>query len=233
MFKGKKYRAVLEKVDRTKRYSLREAITLAKENHYAKFDETVDMAFRLGVDPRHAEQMVRGTLVLPKGLGKKVRVLVIAKGEKEKEAIEAGADMVGAEEYIEKIQNGWADVDIIIATPDMMGMLGKVAKILGPKGLMPNPKVGTVTFDIARAVQEAKAGKVQFKVDKSGNLHIPIGKVSFSVDDLMENAIAVIDAVLRAKPAGLKGQYLKNAVVTTTMGLSYKLDLNEIQNLVR
>lgn len=233
MERGKKYRALLEKVDRTKRYSLREALGLAKENRYAAFDETVEIIFRLGVDPRHAEQMVRGTVVLPKGLGKTVRVLVIAKGEKEKEAIEAGADMVGAEDYIEKIQNGWADVDVIIATPDMMGMLGKVAKILGPKGLMPNPKVGTVTFDIERAVKEAKSGKVQFKVDKGGNLHIPVGKASFSVDDLYENCVAVIDAVIRAKPAGLKGQYIKNAVITTTMGLSYKLDLNELQSLVR
>ncbi len=233
MERGKKYRSILENVDRTKRYSLREALNLAKKNRYAAFDETVELVLRLGVDPRHAEQMVRGTVVLPKGLGKPIRVLVIAKGEKEKESIQAGADMVGAEDYIEKIQQGWDDVDVIIATPDMMGILGKVAKILGPKGLMPNPKVGTVTFEVERAVKEAKAGKVQFKVDKGGNLHIPVGKASFSVDDLYENCLAVIDAVLRAKPVGLKGQYIKNAVITTTMGLSYKLDLNEIQTIVR
>ncbi len=226
--RGKKYVAVLEKYDKHKPYPLREALELVKELAYAKFDETVDMAIRLNVDPRHADQMVRGTVVLPHGTGKKVRVLVFAKGEAAKQAEEAGADFVGAEELVEKIQKEeWTDFDVAIATPDMMSLVGRLGKILGPRGLMPNPKVGTVTKDVAKAVKEAKAGKIQFRVDKAGNIHAPIGKVSFDVEKLEENARALINAVIAARPPAVKGQYVRNISVSSTMGPGVKVDLTE------
>mgnify|MGYP000259322741 CR=1 FL=1 len=228
MSRGKKYIQMLEKVDRFKRYPLEEAIELAKETSYAQFDETVELSFRLGVDPRHADQMVRGSVVLPAGTGKKVRVLVITQGEKEKEAEEAGADMVGSDEYLEKIQDGWLDFDLLIATPDMMSKLGKLGKILGPRGLMPSPKTGTVTMDIGKAVKEAKAGKVNYKVDRQGNLHIPIGKRSFSTEDLLANAKEVIGDVKKSRPASCKGQFIRNLVVATTMGPGIKVELSKL-----
>ncbi|HDG68230.1 MAG TPA: 50S ribosomal protein L1, partial [candidate division Zixibacteria bacterium] len=214
--------------DRLKPYPLREALELVKKMAYAKFDETVDMAIRLNVDPRHADQMVRGTVVLPHGTGKTVRVLVFAKGDKAKEAEEAGADFVGAEDLIEKIQGGWTDFDVAIATPDMMPMVGRLGKILGPRGLMPNPKVGTVTQDVAKAVKEAKAGKIQFRVDKAGNIHAPIGKVSFDVDKLTENAMTLVDAIVKARPASVKGQYVKNITVSSTMGPGVRVDISDV-----
>ena len=226
--RGKKYRAAVEQYDRLKPYPLREALELVKKMAYAKFDETVDMAIRLNVDPRHADQMVRGTVVLPHGTGKTVRVLVFAKGDKAKEAEEAGADFVGAEDLIEKIQGGWTDFDVAIATPDMMPMVGRLGKILGPRGLMPNPKVGTVTQDVAKAVKEAKAGKIQFRVDKAGNIHAPIGKVSFDVDKLVENATTLIDAIVKARPASVKGQYVKNITVSSTMGPGVRVDISDV-----
>jgi len=226
--RGKKYRAAVEQYDRLKPYPLREALELVKKMAYAKFDETVDMAIRLNVDPRHADQMVRGTVVLPHGTGKTVRVLVFAKGDKAKEAEEAGADFVGAEDLIEKIQGGWTDFDVAIATPDMMPMVGRLGKILGPRGLMPNPKVGTVTQDVAKAVKEAKAGKIQFRVDKAGNIHAPIGKVSFDVDKLTENAMTLVDAIVKARPASVKGQYVKNITVSSTMGPGVRVDISDV-----
>src|SRR5512140_132266 len=215
---GKKLNAALAKVDRNKSYTLKEAINLVKAASYAKFDETVDLMVRLGVDPRHADQMVRGAVVLPNGLGKDVRVLVFAKGEKEKEARDAGADFVGAEDLVTKIQEGWFDFDTAIATPDMMGVVGKIGKLLGPRGLMPNPKVGTVTFDIGRAVKESKSGKVEFRVEKAGIIHAPVGKVSFDEVKLQENILALFDALLKAKPAAAKGTYVKKISLSSTMG---------------
>lgn len=220
----KKYKEAFGKVDREKRYDLDEALTLLPQLSYAKFDETVEVAFRLGVDPRHADQMVRGSVVLPNGLGKKVRVLVFAKGQKEKEAEEAGADYVGAEDLIEKIQKGWLDFDSTIATPDVMGMVSKLGKILGPRGLMPNPKVGTVTFDVAKTVKEMKAGRVEFRVDKAGNLHAPVGKLSFGKEKLLENVTALIDTVIRLKPASSKGTYVKGLALSSTMSPGIKMD---------
>jgi large subunit ribosomal protein L1 len=215
---GKKIAAVNEKIETGREYSLEEAIKLLKESSFAKFDETVDMSVNLGVDPRKSEQMVRGTVVLPNGIGKTVRVLVFAKGEKEKEALEAGADFVGAEDMVEKIQKGWLDFDKSVATPDIMGTVGKLGKILGPRGLMPNPKLGTVTFDIAKTVKEIKAGKVEYKTEKAGIVHVPIGKVSFDVEKLVENARTVIGSLVKAKPATSKGKYLRKATVSSTMG---------------
>ncbi len=220
----KKYGEAKGKVDREKRYMMDEAMELLPQIAYAKFDETVELALRLGVDPRHADQMVRGSVVLPNGLGKKVRVLVFAKGQKEKEAEEAGADFVGAEDLIDKIQKGWTDFDKTIATPDMMGQVSKLGKILGPRGLMPNPKVGTVTFEIGKTVKEMKAGRVEFRVDKAGNLHIPVGKVSFGKDKLLENVNSLIDAVIRLKPPSSKGTYVKGIAVSTTMSPGIKVD---------
>jgi large subunit ribosomal protein L1 len=227
MQRGKNYLKVKEKVE-NKTYPLPEAIKLVKESSFAKFDETIELSVRLGVDPRHADQIVRGTIVLPHGTGKKIKVLVLTKGEKEKEAQEAGADMVGADEYIEKISKGWTDVDVIVATPDMMGSVGKLGKILGPKGLMPNPKSGTVTFEIAKAVKEIKAGRVEYRVDKSGNIGVPIGKVSFPEDALLDNAKIFLGTIIRARPASAKGTYLKNASLSSTMGVGIKLDTQEI-----
>jgi large subunit ribosomal protein L1 len=198
---------------------------------FAKFDETVELALRLGVDPRHADQMVRGSVALPNGLGKKVRVLVFAKGQKEKEAEEAGAEFVGAEDLIEKVQKGWLDFDKAIATPDVMGMVSKLGKILGPRGLMPNPKVGTVTFDIAKTVKEIKAGRVEFRVDKAGNLHIPVGKISFGKEKLLENVNSLLEAIVRLKPPSSKGTYVKGIAVCTTMSPGIKIDPAYVRNL--
>ncbi|EEP60747.1 50S ribosomal protein L1 [Sulfurihydrogenibium yellowstonense] len=231
--RGKKYLEALKLIDKEKTYSLDEAIQKLKEVEKVlqrKFDETVELIFRLGVDPKYADQMVRGSAVLPHGLGRELKVLVIASGEKLKEAEEAGADYVGGEEIINKIANeNWIDFDVVIATPDMMPKLAKLGKILGPRGLMPNPKVGTVTTDIKRAVTEAKKGRVEFKVDKTGNLHVPVGKISFEDYKLKENILAVVDSVLKAKPPGAKGQYIRNVVLKTTMSPSVKLNPAEIQ----
>lgn len=222
--KGKKYLEAVAKVDRDRKYALEEGVNLVKETGFAKFDETVDLAVRLGVDPRKADQMVRGSVTLPHGTGKSVTVLVFAKGEKDKEARDAGADYVGAEDMAEKIQNGWLDFDRVIATPDMMGVVGKLGRILGPRGLMPNPKSGTVTFDIAQTVQDVKAGQVEFRVEKAGIIHCPIGKRSFPVEKLMENARALLETLLRMKPATSKGQYIRSAAISSTMGVGVKLD---------
>ncbi|MGB9716687.1 MAG: 50S ribosomal protein L1 [Thermodesulfovibrionales bacterium] len=222
---GKKMNAVLEKIEKNKAYPLEEAINIIKESSFAKFDESVDLAINLGIDPRKSDQMVKGSVVLPHGIGKQVRVLVFAKGEKEKEAIEAGADIVGAEDIVEKITKGWLDFDKAVATPDIMGLVGKLGKILGPRGLMPNPKLGTVTFDIAKAVREIKAGKVEFKAEKAGIVHVPIGKVSFETRKLVENALAVIDSIIKAKPATSKGKYIKKVSVSSTMGPGITIDI--------
>jgi large subunit ribosomal protein L1 len=222
---SKRYRAGLEKVDRTQKYPLEEAMRLALEVPPAKFDETVELAVRLGVDPRQADQNVRGTCQLPHGTGKNVRVLVFAKGDKVREAEEAGADFAGGEEIANKISaEGWLDFDKAIATPDMMGIVGKLGKVLGPRGLMPNPKVGTVTMDVAKAVRELKAGKVEYRVEKAGIVHVPIGKRSFGAEKLLENANAVLGSLERAKPSAAKGTYLRSIAVTTTMGAGIKVD---------
>jgi large subunit ribosomal protein L1 len=222
---GKRYRAALSSIDRSKRYPLDEAIRLAAESAKAKFDETMEIAVRLGVDPRQADQNVRGTVILPHGTGKSVRVLVFAKGEKEREAQEAGADYVGGEDLVKKITTeNWLDFDKAIATPDMMGLVGRIGKILGPRGLMPNPKVGTVTFDVAKAVSELKAGKVEYRVEKAGIVHVPIGKVSFGPEKLNENARALLNSLIRAKPAAAKGNYLLSISVASTMGPGVKVD---------
>ncbi len=221
---GKKIKAAKEQVEAGKEYPLEEAVGLVKKMAYAKFDETVDLVFNLGVDPRKSDQMVRGTVVLPHGSGKSVRVLVFAKGEKEKEARDAGADFVGAEDMVEKITKGWLDFDKVVATPDIMGIAGKLGKILGPRGLMPNPKLGTVTFDVAKAVREIKAGKVEYKAEKAGVVHIPIGKVSFEEQKLLDNARAIIDAVNKAKPSTSKGKYLKKLSISSTMGPGLRVD---------
>jgi large subunit ribosomal protein L1 len=225
---GKKYAAARAQVpDRP--YSLDEAIPLVQKVKFAKFDETVEISFRLGVDPKHADQMVRGTVVLPHGLGRTKRVLAIAGGEKQREAQEAGADVVGGEEMVEKIQGGWMDFDAVVATPDMMKAVGRLGKVLGPRGLMPNPKTGTVTFDIGKAVREIKAGKVEFRVDKTGIVHAPVGKVSFATDRLLENARALVDSIIRAKPAAAKGRYMKSVTVSSTMGPGVRLDATALE----
>ena len=220
---GKKFRTAVAKVDRTRNYALGEACELVKAASFAKFNETVDAAVRLGVDPRHADQVVRGTVVLPHGTGKSVRVLVVAQGDRAKEAEAAGADFVGVE-FIQKLKDGWLDCDVIVATPDMMGQLGALGRILGPRGLMPNPKAGTVTMDVGRAVREIKAGKIEFRVDKTGNVHAPIGKVSFSAAQLQENLAAFMDTIVKARPSAAKGIYLKSATVSSTMGPGVRLD---------
>jgi large subunit ribosomal protein L1 len=222
---GKKYLTARSLVDRMKRYDLAEALSLVKKIHPAKFDETVEVVVRLGVDPRHADQMVRGSVVMPNGIGKVARVVVFAKGDKEKEALDAGADYVGAEDLVAKIQQeGWLDFDRAVATPDMMSLVGRLGKILGPRGLMPNPKSGTVTFEVGRVVREIKAGKVEFRVDKAGIIHVPVGRVSFSDEALVENARAIVDALIRLKPASSKGQYIKGIAVSSTMGPGIKVD---------
>jgi len=227
--RGKKYEEAKKKIDRNKRYDLEMGIQILKETAKAKFDESVDMAIRLGVNPKHSDQMVRGTVALPHGVGKAVRVLVFAKGEKEKEARDAGADFVGADDLVEKITGGWTDFDKAIATPDMMGTVGKLGKILGPRGLMPNPKVGTVTFEVSRAVKELKAGRVEFKVEKTGIVHTTVGKASFAPEKLKENVLALMDVIIRAKPASSKGTYLKSVAISTTMGPGIKLDPNDLR----
>jgi large subunit ribosomal protein L1 len=220
---GKKYRAVAEKRDAAAKYQARQALELVKTGAFAKFDETVEVAIRLGVDPRHADQVVRGTVVLPAGTGSSVRVLVIAAGDKAREAEAAGADFVGVE-YVAKIKEGFLDFDVMIATPDQMGQVGQLGRVLGPRGLMPNPKAGTVTFDVGRAVRETKAGKIEFRVDKGGNVHAPIGKVSFPLESLEQNFQALMDTIVRAKPAAAKGVYVRNVAVSSTMGPGVSVD---------
>lgn len=230
---SKRYDAAVAKLEAGRQYTVEEAIRVLKEMPGAKFDETVDLSFRLGVDPKHADQMVRGAVVLPNGIGKSVRVAVFAKGEKEREAREAGADLVGAEDLVEKVQGGFMDFDTTIATPDLMGQVGRLGKILGPRGLMPNPKLGTVTFDVGRAVREAKAGKIEFRVDKAGNVHAPIGKRSFGAEQLIANALALIEAIVRAKPASAKGTYLRSLTVSSTMGPGVVIDAQRTANLFK
>jgi large subunit ribosomal protein L1 len=225
---AKKYKAALAKVDRTRRYRLDEAMTLVKETATKKFDETVDAAINLGVDPKHADQVVRGAVVLPHGMGKTVKVAVFAKGDKAREASEAGADIVGAEDLAEKIQGGFMDFDKVLATPDMMGVVGRLGKLLGPRGLMPNPKVGTVSMDIGRAVREQKAGKVEFRVEKAGIVHVPVGKVSFDPEKLKANFSAIMEVIYKAKPQTAKGVYVKNVTVSTTMGPGIKVDVADL-----
>ncbi|MCP4021712.1 MAG: 50S ribosomal protein L1 [Desulfobacteraceae bacterium] len=222
--RSKKHTEALKKVDREANYDPKDALELAVSSSYAKFDETVDVAVRLSVDPRHADQMVRGTVVLPNGLGKEVKVLVFAKGEKEKEALDAGADFVSNDEIIEKIKDGWFGFDKAISTPDMMGTVGKLGRILGPRGLMPNAKTGTVTFELEKAINELKAGKIDFRVEKAGIIHVPIGKISFGAEKLTENAKAFLDKILQLKPASSKGSYIKTISISSTMGPGIKID---------
>lgn len=227
--RGKKYIEASKQVDKLRAYPPREAVKLAKETNYVKFDPTVEVHMRLGVDPRHADQQVRGVAMLPAGLGKEVRVLVFAQGEAEKIAEEAGADYVGSDELIKRIEGGWLDFDIAIATPDMMGKVGRLGKILGRRGLMPNPKSGTIAqpADLPRVVRDARKGRVEFKLDRTGIIHVPIGKLSFSEEKILENLAALVDAIVRAKPAGAKGQYIRSITLTSTMGPGLKLDINE------
>ena len=230
---SKRVKAAGAVYDVEKDYSVDEAIDIVKRMPAAKFDETVDMSLRLGVDPKHADQMVRGAIVLPHGIGKAVRVAVFAKGEKDKEARDAGADVVGAEDLVERIQGGWLEFDSTIATPDLMGQVGRLGKVLGPRGLMPNPKLGTVTFDVGRAVREAKAGKVEFRVDKAGNIHVPVGKKSFGEPQLIANALALLEAIVRAKPAAAKGTYLRTLTVSSTMSPGVRIDAQGVANLFK
>jgi len=229
---GKKYREAAKLIDRSQLYDPKTALELVKQTIYTSFDPTVEIHIRLGVDPRQADQMVRGSVVLPAGLGRKRRVLVFAQGEKVREAEEAGADYVGGAELAKKIEDGWLDFDVAIATPDMMGPVGRLGRILGPRGLMPNARAGTVTFEVGRAVREAKAGRVEFRVDRTGNVHAPIGKGSFTVDDLLKNLTALYAAVMQAKPAGAKGTYVRTIHLCTTMGPSVRLDPSQMQPLV-
>ena len=230
--RGKKYLSAKQNLNAEKR-DFGEAVKLALDSSYTKFDETVDVAVKLGVDPRHADQMVRGTVVLPNGLGKEVKVLVFAKGEKESEASEAGADFVGNDELIEKIKGGWFGFDKAVATPDMMGSVGKIGKLLGPRGLMPNAKTGTVTFEISKAVNELKAGKIDFRVEKAGIIHAPMGKVSFGADKIKQNLVAFLETIMRLKPASSKGTYLKGMAISTTMGPGIKVDTSSIKDLIK
>lgn len=231
--RGKRYQEALKLVDGDKLYTIDEAVELVKKCATAKFDETVEVALKLGVDPRHADQQVRGTVTLPHGTGKDVRVLVFAKGEKAKEAEAAGADFVGAEDLAEKIESGWVDFDVAIATPDMMGVVGKLGRILGPRGLMPNPRTGTVTFEIETTVKEVKAGKVEFRVNKDAGVHVGIGKVSFTEEMLKDNLVAVLQAIIRAKPSAAKGTYLRKAAIASTMGPGIRLNTTEITQNIR
>jgi large subunit ribosomal protein L1 len=229
--RGKKYLEAKAKIETGKRYPVDEAMDLVVSTARPTFDETVDAAIRLGVNPAHADQMVRGSVVLPNGLGKTVRVLVFAKGEKEKEALDAGADVVGGEDIVEKIRNGWLEFDRVIATPDMMGSVGKLGKILGPRGLMPNPKVGTVTFDVARTVQELKAGKVEFRVEKAGIVHCPLGRASFGAQKLLENLMALVEMIVKLKPPSSKGIYIRSVALSTVMGPGVKVDPLALRNI--
>jgi large subunit ribosomal protein L1 len=231
--RGKKYSESRQKVDTGSKQDFAEAVQAAVDGSYAKFDETVDVAVRLGVDPRHADQMVRGTVVLPNGLGKEVNVLVFAKGEKEKEASDAGADFVGNDDLIEKIKGGWFGFDKAVATPDMMGAVGKIGRLLGPRGLMPNAKTGTVTFDVAKAVNELKAGKIDFRVEKAGIVHAPMGKVSFGAEKIVQNIAAFLETIVRLKPSSSKGTYLKGIAVSTTMGPGIKIDAACVKDLIK
>jgi large subunit ribosomal protein L1 len=231
--RGKKYLESNKKVDAETRHNFDEAVKMAIDSSYVKFDETIDVAVRLGVDPRHADQMIRGSVVLPNGLGKEVKVLVFAKGEKEKEALDAGADFTGGDDLIEKIKNGWFGFDKAVATPDMMGSVGKIGKLLGPKGLMLNAKTGTVTFDVARAVNDLKSGKIDFKVEKAGIVHAPMGKVSFGAEKILQNAAAFLETIIRLKPASSKGTYLKGIAISTTMGPGIKIDAASVKDLIK
>jgi large subunit ribosomal protein L1 len=231
--RGKRYSEAKALVEPGKRLSMKEAVDILVRTPRVKFDETVDVSIRLGVNPKHADQMVRGSVALPNGLGKSVRVLVFAKGEKEKEALDAGADHAGSDELIERIKEGWLDFDRVIATPDMMGSVGKLGKILGPRGLMPNPKVGTVTFDVGRAVKELKAGKVEFRVEKAGIVHSPVGKISFGAEKITENTLALMETIMKLKPASSKGTYLKSISISTTMGPGIKVDPTDVRNLLK
>lgn len=226
--RGKRYEEAFKLIDREQAYSAAEALELVKKTATAKFDETVEAAFRLGVDPKKADQQIRGAVVLPNGTGKTQRVLVIAKGEKAKEAEAAGADYVGDDDYINKINQGWFEFDVIVATPDMMGQLGRLGRVLGPKGLMPNPKTGTVTFEVEKAVKDIKAGKVEYRVDKAGNVHVPIGKVSFETEKLAENLNTIVETIVKAKPAAAKGTYMKNVSVSSTMGPGVKVNVSSV-----
>ncbi|MFZ0613721.1 MAG: 50S ribosomal protein L1 [Desulfobacterales bacterium] len=231
--RGKKYLEAKKKTVAAQKTDFSEVVKTSIESSFAKFDETIDVSVKLGVDPRHADQMVRGSVVLPNGIGKEVKVLVFAKGEKEKEALDAGADFAGNDEIIEKIKGGWLDFDKAVATPDMMGSVGKIGKILGPRGLMPNAKTGTVTFDVARAVQELKAGKIEFRVEKAGIVHVPMGKVSFGVEKIVENLTAFLETIVRLKPASSKGTYLKGVAISTTMGPGIRIDTAMVKDLVK
>jgi len=230
---GKKFQEAKSKVEPLKRYSFEEAVAGAIQSSFVKFDETVDIAVKLGVDPRHADQMVRGSIILPNGLGKEVKVLVFAKGEKEKEAQEAGADFIGNDELIEKIKGGWFGFDKAVATPDVMGVVGKIGKMLGPRGLMPNAKTGTVTFDVARTIKELKAGKIEFRVEKAGIVHAPMGRVSFGPEKVLGNIAAFIDSVVRVKPSSSKGTYIRSIAVSTTMGPGFKIDPVYVKDLIK
>lgn len=225
---SKRFKSVKEKVDLNKEYTLDEAVKTLKEAANVKFIESLDCAIRLGVDPRHADQMIRGTVSLPNGTGKQVKVLVIAKGSKAQDALDAGADFAGFEEYLEKIKGGWTDIDVIVATPDVMGDLGKLGRVLGPKGLMPNPKSGTVTMDVANAVKEVKAGKIEFRVDKTGIIHTSLGKINFTEDKLVENARAFLSTIIKMKPSSAKGQYVKSLYLSTTMGPGLRISKEEV-----
>ena len=231
-FRGKKYKAKVVNVDKLKKYNFEEGVQLAIDSSYASFDETVDVAVRLGVDPRHADQMIRGAVVLPHGVGKEMRVAVFVKGEKEKEAADAGADYIGAEDLVEKIHGGWLEFDKAIATPDMMGLVGKLGRVLGPRGMMPNAKLGTVTFDIGRAVSEVKSGKIDFKVEKAGIVHAPVGKVSFGSQKLIENIAAFLDTIMRLKPSTSKGAYIKSIAIASTMGPGIKIDPVFVKDII-
>jgi large subunit ribosomal protein L1 len=231
--RGKRYEALVKSYDLTKEYITREAIDIVKRNATAKFDESFEISIKLGVDPRKADQMVRGTVSLPHGTGKTVRVLVLCKSPKDSEALKAGADYAGLDEYVEKIKSGWADIDVIVATPDVMGEVGKLGRILGPRGLMPNPKVGTVTFDVAKAVEELKAGKIEYRVDKTGNIHAAIGKCSFSAEQLNDNAITFFSSIVKAKPSTAKGKYIKSVYISSTMGPGVKINDTAFQQDVK
>jgi large subunit ribosomal protein L1 len=231
--RGKKYVAAKQTITGPSGIGVADAVKLAVEGSFAKFDETVDVAVRLGVDPRHADQMIRGSVVLPNGIGKSVRVLVFAKGEKEKEAQDAGADYVGGDDLVEKIKGGWFDFDKVVATPDMMGAVGKIGKILGPRGLMPNAKTGTVSFDVTRAVKEIKAGKIEFRVEKAGIVHAPMGKVSFGVEKLVQNVSAFLETILRMKPSSSKGTYVRGIAISTTMGPGVKIDTTLVKDMAK